>query len=119
VFKRVDAHQLAELEEVRDAARFLEALVEVVAGAGELKTFLASILAEGADFADAFLQTFGVRDMPQSSHMIFAELAVEESTVALAFDGEPSFATPCSVAASAACAAGSESFTGFGFTLAR
>src|SRR5580698_3618942 len=56
--ERVDAHQLAELEEVGDAAGFFEALIQIVAAArnGDI---LPVFLAQGANLADGFFKTLG------------------------------------------------------------
>src|ERR1700742_4684176 len=55
---RIDAHQLAELEEVGDAARFFEALIQVVAAARN-SDILPVFLAQGANLTDGFFQTLG------------------------------------------------------------
>src|SRR6516225_6825235 len=62
--ERVEADQLPELEEVRDAARVLERLVELVPVAGHVEV-LPEFLAPRA-----FLRPASLRAMPQSSHMI-------------------------------------------------
>ena len=84
--ERVLAHQLAELEEVGDAAGLLERLVERVALA-EDGDVAPELLAQLRDLRERVARaTRSVRAMPQSSHMMWPSSLWNESTERLPRD---------------------------------
>ncbi len=83
----VDAHQLGELEEVRNAAGFFQALIQVIAAAGDVDV-LPVLLLQRANLANGGLKTLGgARHAAVVPHNL-AQLAVEGIDRALAFDGK-------------------------------
>ena len=85
--ERVEAHELAELQEVGHAPGVLERLVELLAAAGHLQV-LPELLAQLRNHREAFLQALPVSGHAAALPHDLAERAVELGRGALALDPE-------------------------------
>src|SRR5262249_30408076 len=83
----VQAHELAELEEVRDAAGELERLVHLGAGARHAQV-LPELLAQPGDLSERVLEALLVPRHPAVVPHDLPELAVEGRRAALSADSE-------------------------------
>src|SRR5579883_3500415 len=73
---RINAHELAQLEEVGHTASFFKALVEVVTAAGDVDV-LPILFAQSADFLDGGLEAFGGAGHAAVVPHDFAQFAME------------------------------------------
>ena len=83
--QRVDAHQLAQLEEVGDAAGLFQALVQVVAAARHVHV-LPELVAQLANLPDRVFEAGGVARHAAVVPHDFAQLAMERVHRPLALD---------------------------------